>query len=84
MAGRGDSFQLQGLVGGRVLNSTDGLVTGPFRWVQIVSDSVLTTFTGNLANASRLVGPTLFAGTGFGCEITGIQVSSGLVIVYSY
>lgn len=81
---RGDSYQLQGQEGGVVLKSTsseaDG--AGPFRWLLVVNDAVLSEIGGNIRNGSDLVGPTLPAGLSFGGVLTSITVSSGLVIAY--
>ena len=80
--GRGDSYQLQGLQGGVVLGAGDSTAAGDeFRWLQFVSDSVLTSVTSNLAGDS-LVGPTFTAGSGIGGIFSGITVTSGLVIAY--
>lgn len=78
------SYDLQGQGGGRVLTSASGAVTGNFRWLQTVTDTVLTTLTSsNITNASALQTITIFGGVGFGGNFTAVTVSSGVVIAYS-
>ena len=83
--GRGESYQLQGQMGGIVLTGADS-ATGRFRWIQAVEDSVLLTDTGetagNLADIINLDGKTLPAGSGLGGEFTKVEISSGTVIAY--
>jgi hypothetical protein len=82
---RGDSYQLQGQMGGIVLTGADS-ATGSFRWVQAIEDSVLLTDTGetagNLVDIINLDGKTLPAGSGLGGEFTKVEISSGTVIAY--
>ena len=80
---RGDSFQLQGQMGGVVINA-GGSATGPFRWVQIVNDTIFSGFvSANLTDAaSKLITITHPAGTGIGGSITSVAVTSGVVIAY--
>jgi len=80
---RGDSYQLQGQQGGDVLGAGD-TISGDYRWIQIVNDTVLDGLTSsNLDNANpALIGPTLPAGLGIGGKFTSISVTSGLVIAY--
>jgi hypothetical protein len=82
---RGDSYQLQGQMGGIVLTGA-GSSTGNFRWIQAIEDSVLLCGSGetagNLANISNLSSKTLKAGMGIGGEFTKVQISSGTVIAY--
>jgi hypothetical protein len=80
---RGDSFQLQGQMGGVVINA-GGSATGPFRWVQIVNDTIFSEFvSANLTNAAtKLITITHPAGTGIGGSITNFTVTSGVVIAY--
>ena len=82
---RGDSYQLQGQQGGIVLDGADS-ATGPFRWIQAISDSVLLTDTGetagNLVDIINLDGKTLLAGTGIGGVFSKVEISSGCVIAY--
>jgi hypothetical protein len=81
---RGDSYQLQGQQGGHVLNAGEGAVTGNFRWIQMVEDTVFTTITGsNLTNTADLAGITHLAGTGIGGTFTAITVASGTCIAYT-
>jgi len=77
------SYDLQGQGGGRVITSASGAVTGTFRWLQVVTDTVLSVFTApNIANATGLQTITIPAGVGIGGRITAITVTSGVVIAY--
>jgi len=80
------AYDLQGQGGGTVLNAGTSY-TGPnaIRWVQVITDTVLgglVSASGNIANASRLVGPTLAGGLGIGGNFSSITVTTGVVIVY--
>jgi hypothetical protein len=83
--GRGDSYQLQGQMGGVVLTGADS-VEGSFRWIQAIEDSVLLADTGetagNLADIGNLDGKTLLAGVGIGGIFSKVEISSGTVIAY--
>ena len=77
------SYDLQGQNGGRVITSASGAVTGTFRWLQVVTDTVLSVFTApNITNATGLQTITIPAGVGIGGRITAITVTSGVVIAY--
>lgn len=78
---RGDSYQLQGQQGGVVLEIGSN-VSGNFRWVQIIQDTVFDAFEGNLVNITSLEGTTIPAGIGIGGNFTQITVSTGKVIAY--
>ena len=80
---RGDSYQLQGQQGGVVVNAT-GSATGPFRWIQIVNDTIFSAIVApNLTDAgTKLITITHPAGTGIGGNITSFTVTSGVVIAY--
>lgn len=74
---------LQGVNGGHVINSDEGAVTGNFRWIQIITDTVFADVTdATMSNVADLEGITHLAGTGFGGNITAIEVTSGTVIAY--
>ena len=81
---RGDSYQLQGQQGGTVYNAGQSAV-GPFRWVQIVNDTVFSVFASStVTNAgTKLITITHPAGTGIGGNTTGFTVTSGVVIAYT-
>ena len=79
---RENSYQLQGQQGGYVLNVGEGAKTGNWRWIQIVTDTVFTTLTGNLTNIADAQGITFLAGTGIGGQFTAITVASGTCIAY--
>jgi len=78
-----DVFQLQGLDGGVVLSGTDAAPSGNYRWLKVIEDTVLATFTSNLTDgATKLVSVTLPAGTEIGGVITAVTLTSGRVILY--
>jgi hypothetical protein len=77
------SYDLQGQGGGRVITSASGAVTGTFRWIQVITDTVLSVLTvPNLTDATALQTITIPAGIGIGGRITAITVTSGVVIAY--
>jgi hypothetical protein len=79
---RGDSYQLQGQQGGVVINAGGG-ANGPFRWIQVINDTVLDSIGDNdFPDAGLLMGPTLPAGVGIGGRFGSIDVLTGLVIAY--
>lgn len=70
-------------MGGQAFTSADGAVTGNFRWVQVVNDTIFSAFTSNIVNGStKLITITHPAGTGIGGVVTGFTVTSGVVIGY--
>ena len=78
------SYDIQGQGGGQVITSASGAVTGTFRWVQVVTDTVFSVFTApNLTSATGLQTITIPAGMGIGGRITALTVTSGVVIAYS-
>jgi hypothetical protein len=78
------SYDLQGQGGGRVLSvALEPSAVGNFRWIQVVTDAVLSTVVSdNIVDASELAGPTLPAGLGIGGQFSSVTVTSGIVIVY--
>lgn len=78
------SYDIQGQGGGQVITSASGAVTGVFRWVQIITDTVFSVVTApNLTGATSLQTITIPAGVGIGGRITALTVTSGVVIAYS-
>ena len=78
------SYDLQGQGGGQVITSASGAVTGNFRWIQVVTDTVLSALSSsNISNASALQTITIPAGMGLGGRFTAITVTSGVVIAYA-
>ncbi len=83
---RGDSYQLQGQQGGRVINAADAAVTGVnYRWISVVENTVLSVLTNAALTgaATKLITITLPAGFGFGGKTTAVTVTSGTIIGYS-
>ena len=77
------SYDLQGQGGGVVITSASGAVTGNFRWIQVITDTVLSVFTApNIASATGLQTITIPAGVGIGGRISAITVTSGVLIAY--
>jgi TRAP-type C4-dicarboxylate transport system permease large subunit len=78
------SYDLQGQGGGRVITSASGAVTGTFRWIQVVTDTVFSALSSsNVANASSLQTVTIPAGVGLGGRFESITVTSGVVVAYN-
>jgi hypothetical protein len=78
------SYDMQGQGGGQVITSASGAVTGVFRWVQVITDTVFSVVTApNLTGATSLQTITIPAGVGIGGRITALTVTSGVVIAYS-
>jgi hypothetical protein len=78
------SYDIQGQGGGRVVNSSSGAVTGNFRWIQVVTDTVLSLLTSeNVSNTTALQSITIPAGVGIGGRFSAITVTSGVVIAYN-
>lgn len=77
-------YNMQGQNGGQVITSASGAVTGVFRWVQVITDTVFSVVTApNLTGATSLQTITIPAGVGIGGRITALTVTSGVVIAYS-
>jgi hypothetical protein len=81
------SYDLHGQGGGIVLEGGDS-VTGVFRWIQVLTDTVLDCESGgtvgNLNSITKMGGVTLAAGIGIGGRFTAVNVTTGLVIAYYY
>ena len=76
------SYNLQGIGGGIVLGTGD-YYEGKIRWIQVLNDAEFEGFlTENITDDQKLVGVLLPAGIGFGGKITGVSVTSGVVIAY--
>ena len=78
------SYDLQGQGGGVVL-SAGGVssVSGDFRWIQVVSDTVLEVLVStNISSVADLTETTLPAGLGIGGRFSSITLTTGLVIAY--
>ena len=77
------SYDLQGQGGGQYINSSIGVVTGNFRWVQVITDTVFTDLVSSNINASGdIAGSTVPAGIGIGGKFSTITLASGSVIAY--
>ena len=77
------SYDLQGQGGGILITSANGTVTGKFRWLQFITDTVLSNIVAsNIEDIDALGGLTIPAGIGIGGMITEITVTSGAVIAY--
>jgi hypothetical protein len=77
------SYDLQGQGGGTYINSSSGVVTGNFRWVQVITDAVFTDLlSGNIDAIGDIAGSTVPAGIGIGGRFSTITLVSGSVIAY--
>ena len=76
------SYDLQGQGGGIAISDVD-TYTGNFRWIQVVSDCVISTIeSSNIDSVSVIAGITIPAGVGIGGRFTSISLTSGAVIAY--
>jgi len=68
------SYDLQGQGGGIAIEAGDSVVTGNFRWIQVLVDTEFSILTSsNIAEAStRIVGKTIPAGVGIGGRFSSI------------
>ena len=78
------SYDLQGQGGGVAIEGGNNLVTGNFRWIQVLVDAEFSTLTSsNITEAdSKIVGKTIPAGVGIGGRFSSIEFGTGLVIAY--
>lgn len=77
------SYDLQGQGGGVVINAAAGEVTGNFRWIQVITDTVITDIaSSNITDDTTLTTITIPAGIGIGGRFTLISLTSGVVIAY--
>jgi len=85
---RGDAFQLQGMDSGVVISDGQtwtAAADGGARWVQFVTDTVLSAYVGNLRNGEvYLPGSTLAQGSGIGGITTSLSVTTGIVAIYEF
>ena len=79
------SYDLQGQGGGVVVNASAGTITGDFRWIQAISDTVISDIqSSNIGDAYLLSsgGLSIPAGVGIGGRFSSITLTSGTVIAY--
>ena len=77
------SYDLQGQGGGVVIGANSTAI-GKFRWIQIVTDTVLDGLeSDNVTNALGLTNPVILpAGLGIGGSFSSVVVDTGIVIAY--
>lgn len=85
--GRGDSYQLQGQQGARIVDSAAGTITGPFRWLVALSPSdnnqLDTGTVSNITNATATLASIVFRqGVGIGGHFTAVDVAAGSFLCY--
>ena len=77
------SYDLQGQGGGHYIDATTGVISGNWRWIQVITDSVFADITSsNIADLSQISTVTIPAGTGIGGKFSSIDLTSGVVIAY--
>lgn len=77
---------LTGLKGGTVIADTTAVTAAAsrsFTTLLVVEEAVLAALTGNLTNASGLVGKTLPAGIAIYGRFSAVQLAAGTVIAYN-
>ena len=64
--------------------STSLQSAGPFRWILVVTDTVLSYIgSENFLELNKLAGVTLPAGFGFGGVFIDLEIDSGIIIAYT-
>lgn len=77
------SYDLQGQGGGQYISSAAGTITGNFRWIQVITDTVFSDIGSlNIDDFDELIGVTVPAGIGIGGKFDFIGLTSGSVIAY--
>ena len=77
------SYDLQGQGGGLYIDSATGVISGNWRWIQVITDAVFNDITSsNIADLSNISGVTVPAGIGIGGRFSSIDLQSGVVIAY--
>ena len=77
------SYDLQGQGGGKYINSSSGVVSGDFRWIQVITDTVFSDIgSANILSIEDIVGVTVPAGIGIGGKFSAVALTSGYVIAY--
>lgn len=77
------SYDLQGQGGGKLIDSTSGVISGDFRWIQVITDTVFSDIgSANILSIEDIAGITVPAGIGIGGRFNGISLTSGVVIAY--
>jgi len=77
------SYDLQGQGGGVYIDETTGVISGNWRWIQVITDTVFNDVTcSNIVDFANISGVTIPAGIGIGGRFSSIDLSSGVVIAY--
>jgi hypothetical protein len=77
------SYDLQGQGGGLYIDETTGVISGNWRWIQVITDAVFNDITSsNIDDLSNISGVTVPAGIGIGGRFSSIDLQSGVVIAY--
>lgn len=81
--GNPSDYNMQGQGGGLYIDETTGAVSGNWRWIQVITDSVFADITSsNIVDLSQISTVTIPAGTGIGGKFSSINLTSGVVIAY--
>jgi hypothetical protein len=77
------SYDLQGQGGGLYIDETTGVISGNWRWIQVITDAVFNDITSsNIDGLSLISGVTIPAGIGIGGRFSSIDLQSGVIIAY--
>ena len=80
--GNPSDYNMQGQGGGILIYNTN-LISGNFRWIQVITDCEIDNLSSsNINNNTGFDGLTVPAGVGIGGKFTSIQLTSGAVIAY--
>ncbi len=77
------SYDLQGQGGGLYIDETTGVISGNWRWIQVITDAVFNDVTSsNIDDFALINSKTIPAGIGIGGRFSTIDLASGSVIAY--
>ena len=77
------SYDLQGQGGGVYIDETIGVINGNWRWIQVITDTVLNDVTcSNIDDFALINTKTIPAGIGIGGKFSSIDLASGSIIAY--
>jgi hypothetical protein len=76
-------YNMQGQGGGVYIDETIGVVSGNWRWIQVITDTVFNDVTcSNIDDFALINTKTIPAGIGIGGRFSSIDLASGAVIAY--
>lgn len=76
-------YNMQGQGGGLYIDSTTGVISGNWRWIQVITDTVFNDIiSSNIDDFTNISNTTIPAGIGIGGRFSEIDLQSGSVIAY--